>query len=265
MFLGPRGFDVSNERLRSAMVRSGMSADGVAERVQVDPKTVRRWLGGRVPHPQHRFAIAQHLEQDEEYLWPQARRELRDETGAAEIVAAYPFRADVDVAQWWAMITKAKQQIDLLGFTLYFLPQQHPQLVDVLAEKCAAGCQIRIGIADPTSDFVRQRDEEEQDPITLVARIESSRRAFEPLLSLPGADLRYQYAPLYNSIFRFDDEMFVTPHLYATPGNRAPLLHLRRLGPSGMFSRFGAHFEGIWADSKPISDDEPRRPLRSGS
>jgi hypothetical protein len=26
-------------------------------------------------------------------------------------------------------------------------------------------------------------------------------------------------APLYSSIFRFDDQMFVTPHLYATPGN----------------------------------------------
>jgi hypothetical protein len=30
--------------------------------------------------------------------------------------------------------------------------------------------------------------------------------------------LRYQDVPLYNSVFRFDDEMFVTPHLYGTQG-----------------------------------------------
>jgi transcriptional regulator with XRE-family HTH domain len=254
---------MSNERLRAAMIRNGLASETLADRLQVDPKTVTRWLGGRLPHPQHRFAIATQLDQDEEYLWPTARRpEAGSKSAAAEIVAAYPFRADVDVAHWWTMITKAKQQIDLLGYTLYFLPQQHPQLIDVLREKCHNGCQIRIAIADPDSQYVRLRDEEEQDPITLTARINSSQRAFEPLLECGAADMRYQDAPLYNSIFRFDDEMFVTTHLYATLGNRAPLLHLRRLGPGGLFSRYASHFEGIWSDTKPMGEDRPRQPIR---
>ena len=42
---------------------------------------------------------------------------------------------------------------------------------------------------------IGERDEE-QYPITLVARIGSSRRAFEPLLANEGAAPRYQYAPL---------------------------------------------------------------------
>ena len=256
---------MSNERLRAAVLQSRLTPGHLAERLTVDPKTVHRWLAGRVPHPRHRYALAAVLDQDEEYLWPAATRsEANPDTAAAELVAAYPFRADVDPAHWWSMITKARQQIDLLGYTLYFLPQQHPQLITVLREKCRAGCTVRLVLADPESEYVRLRDLEEQDPITLTARIETSLRAFRPLLDCAGAELRYQDAPLYSSVFRFDDEMFVTPHLYATPGHRAPLLHLRRLGPNGLFSRFAAHFEAIWATTTPIDDSQPRQPVRLG-
>src|SRR5215210_2170571 len=256
---------MSNERLRAAILQSRLTPNHLAERMMVDPKTVHRWLAGRIPHPRHRYALAAILSQDEEFLWPAATRsETNSDTSAAELVAAYPFRADVDPAHWWAMITKARQQIDLLGFTLYFLPQQHPQLITVLREKCLSGCTVRLVVADPESQYVRLREIEEQDPITLSARIETSLRAFRPLLDSPGAELRYQDAPLYNSVFRFDDEMFVTPHLYATPGHRAPLVHLRRLGPNGLFSRFAAHFEAIWATTKPVDDKQPRQPVRLG-
>jgi hypothetical protein len=40
----------------------------------------------------------------------------------------------------------------------------------------------------------------------------------EPLRGCDGLELRYQDVPLYDSVFRFDDEMFVTPHLYGTQG-----------------------------------------------
>lgn len=257
---------MSNERLRAAILQSRLSPSQIGERLTVDPKTVHRWLAGRVPHPRHRFALATAVSQDEEYLWPSATRsEASPDSSSAELVASYPFRADVDPAHWWAMITKARQQVDLLGFTLYFLPQQHPQLIPVLQEKCRTGCTVRLVVADPESPYVRLREQEEQDPITISARIQTSLRAFQPLLSSAGADLRYQDAPLYSSVFRFDDDMFVTPHLYGTPGNRAPLLHLRRLGPNGLFSRFAAHFEAIWSTTKPVDPSRPRQPVHLGS
>lgn len=256
---------MSNERLRAAILASQRTVVNLANVLGVDPKTIHRWLGGRTPHPRHRYALAAALSQDEDYLWPSATRSTADsDASVAELVAAYPFRADVDVAHWWSMIKKARQQIDLLGYTLYFLPQQHPQLISVLREKCAAGCTVRLVLADPESQYVRLRELEERDPITLTARIETSLRSFAPLVEdCQGAELRYQDAPLYSSVFRFDDEMFVTPHLYATPGHRAPLLHLRRLGPNGLFSRFAAHFESIWATTTPSSGNQ-RQPVQLG-
>ncbi len=101
--------------------------------------------------------------------------------------------------------------------------------------------------------------------MTLVVRIQTTMKYFRPLLNCPGFELRYQDVPLYNSVFRFDDEMLVTPHLYATPGSSAPLLHLRRLGPNGLFSRFAGHFEGIWADTEPVPDNQPGKTPDTGT
>jgi hypothetical protein len=105
---------------------------------------------------------------------------------------------------------------------------------------------------------VRYRDEEEGEEITLVARVRTTLRDLEPVRGCDGLELRYQDAPLYNSVFRFDDEMFVTPHLYGTPGHAAPLLHLRRLGPAGLFARFEGHFDRVWERSERARDDGRR-------
>ncbi len=183
---------------------------------------------------------------------------------AAEVAGAYAYRSDLDVRRWWNMFDNAQRQIDLLGYTLYFLPQQHPALAELLQRKAKDSCRIRIVLADPASANVQARDLEERQAITLVARIESTLQWLEPLLDCDSIEARFQEAALYSSIFRFDDQMLVTPHLYATPGHAAPLLHLKRLGPNGLFSRFAAHFEGIWADTRPVREDQERTHLRSG-
>jgi hypothetical protein len=243
---------MANERLRAALDRRRASIEAVATAAEVDPKTVGRWLGGRTPHPRHRWAVAKFLNEDEAFLWPGATRHLGPASDtSAEIVAAYPYRSDMPTSTWWDLISRARRQIDLLGYTLYFLPLQHPQLIETLAEKCGQGCRIRVVIADPNSRHVADRDNEEELAMTLVVRIRTTLKFFAPLLDYDGFELRYQDAPLYNSVFRFDDEMAVTPHLYGTPGASAPLLHLRRLDPSGMFARFTSHFEAIWATTTP--------------
>ena len=245
---------MSNERLRAGFARAGLTNDDVADRAGVDPKTVQRWIKGRVPHPRHRYLVAELLEEDEDFLWPGSRRPDPTASVATELVTAYAYRSELDLRRWWEFFVRAERQIDLLGFTLYFLPQQHPGLIGLLEEKIAAGCQVRAALADPSSPHVQWRDDEEHQAITIKVRIQSALDAFGPVMD-HGAEFRFQEAPLYNSIFRFDDEMLVTPHLYATPGHAAPLLHLRRLMPNGLFERFASHFESVWSDAKPMGED----------
>lgn len=246
---------MTNERLHAAFDRTGMKEQAVALAAEVDPKTVAMWLNGRLPHPRHRRSLARILGEDEEYLWPDAAREQLSRGRNAEIVATFPHRSNVDVSRWRSVLNGASEQIDLLGYTLYFLPQMIPELPDILSDKCQAGTRIRIVLADPECEQVALRDLEEKEPITIVARIQSSLRVFKQLASCPNAELHFQTSPLYNSIYRFDNQMFVTPHLYATPGFAAPLLHLRQVGSSGIFSTFATHFEGLWSDTKPIGQD----------
>ena len=61
---------MENEQLRTAITRSGLSLDEFADTVQVDIKTVRRWLAGRTPYPQNRASVANALDTTEHALWP---------------------------------------------------------------------------------------------------------------------------------------------------------------------------------------------------
>ena len=246
---------MANERLRSSMRRTGTTATELARLTGTDIKTVYRWVSpGRAPLARHRALIARRLGDDEEWLWPDlvdpvATGPNGDASG--ELVAAYPYRSDAPTSLWWNLISRAQRQVDLLGYTLYFLSLQHPEWVPTLQQKCSEGLRVRAIIGDADSEHVRYRDREEGTPLTLAVRIQTTLSAWAPLLDCSGFELRYQDIPLYNSIFRLDDEMLVTPHLFATPGSQAPMLHLRRLGPGGLFSRFTHHFDSVWACSRP--------------
>ena len=63
-----------NESLRRALLRARLREVDVAAHLGVDPKTVRRWLSGRVPYLRHRWALAQLRGLDESHLWPQLSR-----------------------------------------------------------------------------------------------------------------------------------------------------------------------------------------------
>jgi hypothetical protein len=62
-----------NEPLRRALLHARIREDDIAAHLGVDPKTVRRWLGGRIPYPHNRAAVADLLGADEADLWPGAR------------------------------------------------------------------------------------------------------------------------------------------------------------------------------------------------
>jgi transcriptional regulator with XRE-family HTH domain len=242
-----------NERLRRAMTAAHLDVLEVSEATGVDPKTVQRWLKGRVPHARHRWTIAKLVNEDERYLWAGVDgQRLPGSPTTAEVIAAYPHRAEVPPERWWDLLVDAKRQVDLLAYAMLFLPETHSRLFDLLRGKAAAGGTVRIAMVDPAARELAERDAEEGLDGGLVHRVRTSLHYFaEGLADCEGIELRAYAAPLYNSLFRFDDDMFVTPHLYATAGSRAPLLHLRRLGNDGIFDTFAGHFEAIWTSAKP--------------
>ncbi|RKR88730.1 hypothetical protein BDK92_3060 [Micromonospora pisi] len=61
-----------NDVLRVAMVQVGETADSLAAKVGVDPKSAARWVSrGSVPHPGTRVAVAQILGRGVGELWPE--------------------------------------------------------------------------------------------------------------------------------------------------------------------------------------------------
>ncbi len=243
---------MGNDRLRNAMAVAQVDVRTIAEKTGVDPKTVQRWISGRAPHARHRWIIAKLLKEREDFLWPSKEQESNI-AQTAEIVAAYAHRSDVESKEWWRLLCKAEEKIDLLGYAMHFLPELLPELPQMLYEKGQKGCQIRICIGEPDSQQVRDRDEEEELGGTLAARIRATLQRFRPMWDCVGVEIRLHRTPLYNSIFRSDGEMFVTPHLYALHGSKAPLLYLRRLGPKGVFANFEAHFDAIWQKGVPAT------------
>ncbi len=117
------------------------------------------------------------------------------------------------------------------------------------------GLRVRIALADPDGAEVKARDALEELGGTLPGRIRSTMGHLEPLFSSVGVEIRYHGASLYNALYRFDDQMLITPYLYKLHGYQHPLLHLKRLGPAGLFESYAQQFEAIWTESRPALDN----------
>jgi hypothetical protein len=241
-----------NERLRSALTARALTVDAVATRLEVDLKTVQRWLAGRIPHARHRRAIAVLVQEDEAYLWPSTTSSRRQaEASRSELITLYPHRADVPPSLWRALFDEAREDLAVLVYAAVFLPEQQVDLVDRLRAKAASGCRIRIALGDPSSPKLLERGGEENFGIGIVSRAEVALKHYEPLRDCSGVEVRVHGTTLYNSIYRFDDVMLVNTHVWGLSAFGAPVLHLRRLGVGGMFDTHAQSFDAVWSTAAP--------------
>jgi hypothetical protein len=242
-----------NERLRDALLRNGLDLEKVSKATRVDPKTVERWITkGRVPYPRHRHTIAAMVRESENYLWPEAvAPERKAEIAGSEVVKVYPHRNSIPVDLWDRLITEAGEHVELLMHAALFLVER-PKYIKDLANKAANGTRVRLLFGDPESPEVALRGEEEQlGDGTLAARIRNALAFYRPLQGIEGIEMRFHRTTLYNSIFRFDDEMIINTHVYGFQGAHAPSLHLRRLSAGNLFETYSESFESVWNLSKP--------------
>jgi hypothetical protein len=93
---------------------------------------------------------------------------------------------------------------------------------------------------------VRRRGEEERIGDGLAARVRLGLLYLQDAIGAPGVELRFHATTLYNSIYRFDDDMLVNAHVYGAPAAHSPVLHLRRLPGGQLFDHYQASFERVW-------------------
>ncbi|WP_236089821.1 helix-turn-helix domain-containing protein [Antribacter soli] len=245
-----------NTALRQTMEHRRMGVAELAARVGVDDKTVRRWLhDGRVPHRRTARDVADALGVAPEVLWPHA-----DQSAASvhsEVVALYPHRAAVPKPLWLSLIRSATTQIGLLAYASQFLPEENPGAVAFLRQKACSGVRVRLALGDPDSPEAALRGAEERLGEALPARIRMAMAYYRPLIDVPRVEFHQHRTTLYNSIFRFDDEMLVNQHVYGAYGYLAPILHLRRDPAHDMFDMYAASFERVWDASFPLGKGQP--------
>jgi hypothetical protein len=71
-------------------------------------------------------------------------------------------------------------------------------------------------------------------------------------LEEPGVSVRLHSTTLYNSLYRYDNELLVNAHAYGVPAGQSPVLHLRRLLGGRLFDHYLASFERVWQAARPV-------------
>jgi hypothetical protein len=246
---------MANERLRDALLRNGLGYEHVSKATGVDQKTVERWITkGRTPYPRHRHTIASMVRETETYLWPDAvTPERKSEITESELLKLYPHRNSIPPDLWDHLITNATEHVEVLVHAGIFLIER-PTFVRDLAAKAKNGARIRLIFGDPASrEVARRSDEEQLGKGTLGSRVRNALAFYRPLQDVEGVEVRFHKTTLYNSIFRFDDEMIINTHVYGFQGAHAPAMHLRRLSAGDLFETYSESFEHVWNLSKPAT------------
>ncbi|MGG7569750.1 XRE family transcriptional regulator [Streptomyces sirii] len=244
-----------NERLRAAMAAGGWTYATLADKVEVDPKSVERWVNlGRTPRRATAMAAAETLAEDVHALWPSLRQARPTRAVSPELVALYDQRADIPVSAFVDMLTQAREQIDVLVYAAVFLHEAYPRLNDLLRERAAEGCAVRIAVGDPGSANVRQRGEEERFGHGIESRCRLALMHYRPLVGVVGIEVRAHSTTLYNSIYRADDQAMVNAHVWGVNAYGAPVWHLRRSGEGGMFDTYAASFDAVWETATPVRE-----------
>ena len=258
---------MSNERLRSRLAARGMTTIDLASTVEVDPKTVERWIGSnRIPHHRHRVLTANVLEAEEAYLWPQLVDSGRARSASqAEVLGIYPNRGEVPFDLWRRLVEAATSNVDILVYSGLFLLDSHPDLPTKLIKRAGAGLEGRFLYGEPESETVAARGVEEGIGENLAARIRLSLTYMQPIVGTPGLEIRQHDTVLYNSLYRFDDELLVNLHVAGSPALHNPVLHLRGTDGGHLFDQYMSSFERVWTSAQAGSRaSSPVRPAAPG-
>lgn len=222
---------MENEQLRTAITRAGLSPDEFADIVQVDVKTVRRWLAGRTPYPRHRTRVASALDTTEHALWPDAVPAPAT-SGALEptthepndVIAGYAYSSDPAAPKPAGLLGAAVERIEIIVPNL----ASQPGVAALLRARAADGCRICIIIEDPD-------------------------RQVAALLDIDAIEVRASPAGADHTLYRADDEILLALRHISFAEQSLPLIHLRQATYGGLFDRLVHDFDDRWDKATPLT------------
>ncbi|MFI6325516.1 XRE family transcriptional regulator [Nonomuraea sp. NPDC050556] len=238
-----------NQNLRHALAHARLHAVDVAARLAVDPKTVDRWLNGRVPYPRHRWAVADLLQVNEADLWPEVAGYSRPIS--REIRALYQHRHEVPQVVWREHFASATEDIGILTYSGLFLAED-TTIMRTIAQRARAGVKVRVLLGDPDSTEVAARGIDENiGPDIMAARTRNALTLHRPLCDVQGVEMRLHSTVLYNSIYQADRQLLVNTHAYGIAAAQAPVTHLQADDDEGAAAVYLSSFERVWTSAKP--------------
>ena len=193
---------------------------------------------------------------DRKMLWRKAIKTGPDR----EVVAVYPYRSACPSSVWAQLVADSTSDMLMAGFTNYFVWLEQPNFLATLRTKAQQGCRVRFLLGDPDGETTRQREALEETALSVSTRIRITLENLAKLRDTEGVEARYS-APedgpnhVSLSVFRFDKQELVTPHLARLVGHDSPLMHLRRRDDGGMFDRFSDHADELWTRARPVWHD----------
>lgn len=223
---------MENEHLRTAITRAGLTLEEFADIVQVDVKTVQRWLAGRTaPYPRNRARVADELDTTEEALWPNTvpAPTATEASGLAthatgDAIAGYGHATDPAAPDIAELLRAAVERIEIVIPNL----ASQPALVELLRASATNGFQARVLIEDPDEQI-------------------------EPLLGIDAIEIRASPSRENHVLHRADDEMLLALTDIGSAGASPPILHLRRQVDGGLFDRLSEDFEDRWLAAEPLA------------
>ncbi|MFG1961488.1 XRE family transcriptional regulator [Nonomuraea sp. NPDC049028] len=238
-----------NDNLRYALATARLNTIDVAAALAVDPKTVSRWLQGRIPYPRHRWTVADLLHVDEADLWPEIAS--RHQALADGVQAIYPHRWAIPQTVWRNLFNGANDEIGILAYSALFLAEDRG-LLDIITTRAQVGVEVRILLGDPEGREVATRGADEGIGATVMAaRVKNALTLYRGLLGVQGVEIRLHHTVLYNSIYRADDQLLVNAHAFGKPAANAPVMHLRHTDDRGPAVTYLTSFERIWTTAEP--------------
>jgi hypothetical protein len=189
------------------------------------------------------------LDADEADLWPEVRAAIAARSRPAEIRAVYPSLKALPRHAWLSLFGSAGHDIGILARSGLFLARE-PGTLGVVADRARAGTRVRICLLSPAAPAVAEYDGTESEADTGVAGIREALTLFARLRE-SGAEIRLHQSVLYNSIYRADNQLLVTQHIYGIPDERQPVFYLRSAAEGDMAATYLMVFERFWEDAMP--------------